>query len=126
MASISGASPASLSSPFVCLTGVAALAAVYHDGSDHVGLADATTAATSPAVGIVVRKPTSTTCILVYKGEVGGFIGLVPAAVYYLDVIPGGITATPTSATGTILQRIGWARNTTTLVVEIDLDYQQL
>lgn len=126
MASISGNTGLAFSQPFTCPPGVAVLGVVYHDGSDHVDRADATSEATSPAVGVVVFMASPTSCLLVYKGEMDGFVGLVPTATYYLDIVAGKITTTPPSAVGNVLQRIGWARNTTTLVVEIDLDFQLL
>ena len=126
MAAVFGAPLTAYSAPFVCLASVGVLDAVYHDGSDHVARASAASTATAPAVGLVARKLSPTSCILVYKGEMPGFVGLVPASMYYLDVAAGQIATSPTGTVGTVLQRIGWARNSTTLVVEIDLDYQQL
>jgi len=126
MGAILGAPATSLSSPFGCPSSVVVLDAVYHASADRVDRASATSLATAPAVGIVVHKMSPTTCILAYKGEISTFSGLVPSSTYYLDVAAGQITPSPLSTTGNILQRIGWARNPTTLVVEIDLDFQQL
>lgn len=126
MAEIIGPGVDSVSAPFACLGSVSVRDAVFHDASDHVTRANASSNVVAPCVGIVLFKPNPTTCVLVYKGEMSGFIGLIPTSTYYLDTVNGQITTTPPNAVGNVLQRVGWARNATTLVVEIDLDFQLL
>ena len=49
-----------------------------------------------------------------------GYAGLTPDAEYFLsDTVPGGITATPPTGAGTILQRIGRADQATNLLIDI-------
>ena len=96
---------------------------VYISGADTVALADADDPAKVPAIGVVVAIIDPTNCRVQLQGEVGGFGGLVPNTDYYLDTAAGGITAAPPIAPGSIVQKIGRARDATTLVVETDLDY---
>jgi hypothetical protein len=105
---------------FTCPVGAAVGDAVALSAADTVILADADNASARPAIGIVASKPTPTTCVLRYAGELGGFTGLTPGATYYLSTTPGAIqTPTPTGA-GVLSQVIGDARNTTTLVIDIE------
>lgn len=107
---------------------VAVCDAVNVNGSDQVQRADATSAATAPVAGFVSFKPTVATSKLIYSGELGGFVGLVAGASYFLDVNPGQITQVPPAlpadaGTGKIVQRVGIAKNATTLIVQIDPSY---
>jgi hypothetical protein len=56
---------------------------------------------------------------IVTFGSLEGFVGLTPGAVYYLNTVDGGITATPPSAGGTIKQKVGRAMSATKLMVRI-------
>jgi len=127
MATISfPADPPTLPGPFNCLATVSIRDVVYLDGSDHVAKASGLTQATGPAVGVVVAKPTPTTCILSYEGEVDGFAGLTFGATYFLSTTLGGITTNPgpgmPTLPGEFVQHIGWARSATMLVLQIDRD----
>ena len=54
-----------------------------------------------------------------FEGEISGFVGLTPGTVYFLsDTTPGGVTDTPVTASGRILQRIGVATSATTIDFE--------
>ena len=102
-----------------CPVGVAVRDAVYLDGADSVDQADASSAASSPAVGLVRSKPTTTTALVQTAGELPGFVGLTPGVPYYIsDSTPGAITAVAPGG-GSAVQVVGFARNTTTLVVII-------
>ncbi len=104
--------------PYTCPVGVSVNDAVYITGADAVDQADASGAATSPAVGFVRFKPTATSCIVQSDGELSGFIGLTPGAIYYLsDSAVGAITATAPTTSGSTVQPLGFARNATTLVI---------
>jgi len=121
--------PGGLSSPYSCAPGVAVLDAVYLTGADTVGQALANGVATMPVIGIVASKPTPITCIIRYHDEQAGFVGLAPGATYYAsDVTPGAISlAAPVSPPpGHVIQRVGFARSTTTLVVFLDRDIDVL
>lgn len=102
-------------------SGSTANQAVYSNGTDSVALANATSLTTVPVLGFISSKPTSTTAIVCYSGELGGFSGLNPSSLYYLSTTPGQITTTPPSGTGNVVQPVGIARNPTTLVVGLQL-----
>lgn len=54
-----------------------------------------------------------------FEGKVGGLSGLTPGATYYLTS-GGGIQSTkPAATTGDIDQKVGYALDATTLVIEI-------
>ena len=106
--------------PYTCPVAVAVGDAVFISGSDAVDRADASSAATSPAFAIVRAKPTTTTCLIQSSGEVDAYGGLIVGATYFLsDSTPGGITDTAPIG-GSTQQPLGFARNSTTLVVLID------
>jgi hypothetical protein len=119
-------SPFSSASPtsavFTCPAGVNLNDAAAITGADAADQADANNAAARPCRGFVISKPTATSCILQYAGELSGFVGLTPNATYYLSETAGAISGKPTSP-GTIQQVVGWARNTTTLVIDIEQNY---
>lgn len=105
---------------YICPATVVVGDAVYLSGADAVDKADADAALNRPAMGIVSAKPTTTTCTLRYSGELGGYTGLTPGATYYLSTVSGGIvTPTPTGS-NVLSQVLGDARNSTTLVIDIE------
>jgi hypothetical protein len=81
---------------------------------------------TKPAIGFVVAKPTATRAIVKHYGEIGGFSGLTPGATYFLDTVAGAISAVAPLLLGNIVQRIGFARNATTIVLQIERDWTVL
>lgn len=91
--------------------------------ADNADVADADTTATVPVVGIVISKPTTTTAIVRYVGEVTGLAGLTAGSVYFLSTTAGAITATPPATTGNVVQKIGVARSATVLALHIDLNF---
>lgn len=99
--------------------GVVLKSIVYLSSSDTVSQADASSSATAPAIGIVTAIA-GPSCTVQTEGEYSGFSGLTPGAIYYLSTTAGGITATPPSSTGQILQKVGIAKDATTLVMEFD------
>jgi len=116
----SGSAP--VSAVYSCPATVSLYDAVALTGADAVAEADADNAAARPCRGFVVAKPTATSCIIQYAGELNGFAGLVADQTYYLSETPGQIGAKPTSP-GTIQQVVGWARNATTLIIDIEQDF---
>jgi hypothetical protein len=114
------------SAPLNCPAGVNLFDAVYATiTNDSVDKANATSFATAPVFGFVITKPTATTCIVAYAGEVTGFAGLLAGEQYYLDTTNGAITLIAPSGSGNIVQRIGSAKDATTLVVNLG-DYTEL
>lgn len=106
---------------YTCPSGTAINQLVYISAADTVALADNTSPGSAfPAIGFVAAKPTTTTCIVTWVGELGGFGGLVPGSVYFLGNA-GGITTTPSSPACN--QRVGIARNATTMYLGFSHDY---
>jgi len=95
---------------------------VYLVSDDAVDQADATSLATMPVIGMVRLKPTATSCVVQYAGELDGFSGLIAGSTYYQDLVSGDITDTPPSSPGEVLQRLGFAKSSGTLVVQVDRD----
>lgn len=108
---------------YTCDSGIAVRDAVYLSSDDTVAKADADDETKQPLIGFVVSKPTSTSCIVKYSGELGGFTGLTIGVNQYLSETPGEITTTAPTASGSIVQKVGFARNSTTLVIFVDRDY---
>lgn len=101
--------------------------AVYPDSNSKRQQALATTAAAAAASGIItaVAQPGSTSaasgegCTETVFGPVGGFSGLTPGAIYYVDdSTAGGITATAPSGTGKWAKGVGYAETDTILFVD--------
>jgi hypothetical protein len=100
--------------------------AVAVDSNSQIVKAKADTAATSAAIGIQVAVPTAgaTTsvagerCTVVTLGPVGGFSGLTPGAIYYVDSNTAGeITATAPTGALVWAKSIGYAESATVLFV---------
>lgn len=103
-------------------SGVGLNVIMYSTGADSADLADNGSMNTAQdVVGVVVDKPTSTTATIAHEGEVSGFSGLTPDAIYYLGTT-GGITDTPLDPNanpGKVHLRVGVAKNSTTLVLHL-------
>lgn len=110
---------------YACPTTVAVGEAVYLSAADTVDKADATDN-TKIAIGVVTSKPTTTSAVVALFGEAPVFSGLTPGATYYLATTPGAVTAVPPSASGNVVQPVGFARNATTLVIQVDRNYTVL
>lgn len=98
---------------------------VYNDaGTVKARKADASNAL--PANGYALSAVTAPAAVDVYfSGIIAGFVGLTPAARYFLSDTAGGVTTTPPTTSGHIVQFVGTAVSTT----EIDftpVDYIRL
>ncbi|MBD3261221.1 MAG: hypothetical protein GF334_05980 [Candidatus Altiarchaeales archaeon] len=102
------------SGPYTCDTGVSVLEFVYFSASGTVDEADSTDTAKIPAIGVVVNKPTTTSCLIAHEGEIEGFAGLTAGSSYYLTST-GGLSSTAPSTPGEVVQRVGIATSATTL-----------
>jgi len=110
---------------FACPGAVAVGDAVYQtavaDTVDKALMAAGVTQ-TPEAIGIVIVKPTATTCTVVLFGLAAVPGALVAGSIYYVsNAVAGGITATPPSSKGEKIQRIGVAVNATLIDVDPDL-----
>lgn len=108
-----------LETEWTCPAGVALYDVVYQTGSNSVDQARADSVSTMPAVGVVRAKPTATTCIIARSGGVSG-LSLTADTYYYVSAsTAGAITSTPPSGSGNRVQQVGYAKTTSTLVVEL-------
>ncbi len=105
---------------FTCPAGVSVREVVAITSANTVDKADADDATKRPAYGIVVSKPTSTSCIVRLLGELTGFSGLTPGATYYVSTTPGAIVTPAPSGSGVLRQVVGDAISSTVLCVDIE------
>lgn len=96
---------------------------VYLSSPDLIDKADADDILKQPLIGIVQSKNSLIEAIVLYTGELTGFVGLIPGSTYFLSKISGQFTTDPPLDEGAIVQKVGFAKNSTTLVVLIDRDY---
>jgi len=113
-----------------CLVGASVGQIVYLTGAAGPAV-DAALAAhpssTYPAIGFISLKMSPTTCTVQTDGELAVFAGLTPGAIYYVDpVTPGAITSTPPSASGHVVQKVGQAKDATTILINLDTDFTEL
>jgi len=92
--------------------------------SDTVGLA--TSNGVFPAIGFIASMPSTSQAILQYDGEINGFTGLIAGETYFLGPTPGGVTSTPTLSPGFIVQQVGIAKDSATMIIKIDINYTLL
>ena len=111
---------------YTCAAGDVVGDAVYISVADTVAKADNDGANTYPVIGFIISKSAPTTCLVQYIGEAAIFVGLTVGARYYLSDVPGAITTTAPTASGKRVQPMGFAKNTTTLVIQVDQDYEEL
>lgn len=89
--------------------------------ANQVVLADATDA-TLPAFGVVIDVIDTTTCVVREFGDAAGVTGggaFTPGATVYLSETAGAATTTPPATAGSIVQKIGIAKNATDVIVGI-------
>jgi len=107
---------------FTTDTGVVVGELVYASGSFAADEADNSAVGTGPAIGIVTAKPTTTTATVAFAGEVSVLSGLTVGADFFMgtngSIILAGVLPT---ATGSVIQKVGVAVSTTTLLLNIQL-----
>lgn len=91
--------------------------AVFENVANSVRQANASSIANMPVIGIIIAKPTSTTCVIARSGE-AAVAGLTVGQEYYASTTPGQLTVVVPTAAGQVAQYVGYARNITTLVVQ--------
>jgi len=96
---------------------------VAFSAAGTVDKASASVGGPRPAVGIVVSKPATTQAVVQYYGEVTLAGPLTSGFTYYLSTTAGVFTDSAPSSTGEMLQRIGFAKSATVLVLTIDRDH---
>ena len=103
---------------------LAAAKAVSVDASGAFIYANASTL-TKPAIGIV-RVVGQTNGEIVTLGPCGGFVGLIKGKVYYLDAVDGGLTDSPPTTPGCLVQPVGVGLNGSTIFVRPSLGFQSV
>jgi hypothetical protein len=94
--------------------------AVFENVSNSVRQANASSPATMPVIGIIIQKLSSTSCIIARSGEVTLPGPLVVGQEYYASpTVPGQLTTAVPTASGQVAQYVGYAKNTTTLVIQL-------
>ncbi len=105
---------------FSCPANVSVGDAVYLTAGGGVDRARADSAATMSVFGFVASKPTTTTCSVTSVGSVGNFSLLTPGSVYFVSTtITGGITGTAPSAVGHVVQQVGIATSSSSIVIQL-------
>lgn len=92
---------------------------VYFNASGAVLKADATAIAKQARGYVTVAVANAANATVFFDDSNTALTGLTPGLTYYLSVISGGVTATPTTTSGQIVQEIGFAASATTLRVNI-------
>jgi hypothetical protein len=110
---------------YACPPAMPMYAFAYLVDADTVDESDASDPSTFPAIGVVIEKPTPTTCKLAYAGKVSGFSALLPGF-YFISNVPGAIQTSPPTQPGWAVQPIGWARNDNALILQIDRSFTVL
>jgi hypothetical protein len=101
--------------------------AVRASAADTVDRADAVNTANGPCIGFVLSKPNPGQAVVQFVSTLTMAGPLVPGATYYLGLAPGTITSNVAAyVAGNVLQRVGYALDITTLVIQVDRDFQVL
>lgn len=109
--------------PYTCDPSVQVNDVVGHLGSAVLMPALAVQPFEGQVIGIVISKQSSTACVVRILGPVGGFTGLTPGIQYYLSALTAGaITSTLYSTPGQIVYRVGFAKDSITLLWILDQD----
>jgi len=94
--------------------------AVFENVASSVRQSNANNTATMPVIGIIISKPTPTTCVIARSGEVTLVGPLTVGQEYFASsTVPGQLTPTVPTLSGFVAQYVGYAKNTTTLVVQL-------
>lgn len=98
-----------------------AVNAVYISAADNVSKAIASAPGTAQVLGFAISTVSDTNPVSVRKfGALAGFSTLTSGSRYYLDgASAGAITATVPSTSGHTIVQVGYAKNTTTLDINI-------
>jgi len=103
---------------FNCSSNENVLDVVYIKDDMSVARANASTINTSNVIGVIIDKPSDTTCSVVVHGIIDIFSNLEVSKRYFLDINDGQITTIPTTSPGTILLELGVALTDTMLLFD--------
>lgn len=92
---------------------------LWNDGGTLKARKANATDASKPSHGFVNESVTSgNNATVLHDGAVAGLSSLTPGADYFLSTTGGAVTATAPSATGNVIQPIGFAKSATEIVYE--------
>ncbi len=109
-----------LESIWSCTATEQVLDLVFESSSNTVSRSNATSLATMPVIGMIINKPTATTCIIATSGEIPGIGGLTPDRAYYADIVNGGITLSIPATSGAVVQSVGTSKSNNVLSLHLD------
>jgi hypothetical protein len=92
---------------------------VYISNTGTVLKADATAIGKQARGYVIAAFANAATATVYFDDSNSSLTGLTPGTTYYLATTAGGVTATPTTTAGQIVQEIGFASSATTLRVNI-------
>lgn len=121
-----GGGGTALTSDFPAQVSAQALLKVVTIGTDGLAkLASAQPGTDGPqnAIGIVSALPGGGIVTVQQEGELAGWGGALTVGVtYYLAVTPGALVSVPPSVTGQFVQKIGYAKTSSVMIIEVDRD----
>lgn len=94
---------------------------VRADGAGAVEAVDIDATPTQMAIGVIISKPTTTTCVVQSTGEVSG--SFTAGALYYVGVASNAVTPRPASPASGLrtVQIVGQALTTSRLMLGIKI-----
>ena len=106
---------------YIAQVGISARDVVYISSADNVSPADASSTATSYAIGFAISTVLAAASVgIKTDGIMGGFSGLTTGGRYYLSAsTPGAITATIPTGTGNTVVQCGYAKSATDLQIQL-------
>lgn len=116
--------PTGIGSDAITATSGEALAAgdfVYISATGTILKADATAPAKAARGYILAAVANGAQATVYFDDNNTAVAGLTPGATYYLSATAGGVTTTPPTTAGQIVQELGFASSTTSLHVNIKI-----
>jgi hypothetical protein len=114
---------ASVKQTYICPGTVNVFDVVALSAADTVDKANAANPALSPALGIVLSKPTATSAEVMHYGSIPGMVGLTVGATYFLSSSSGGMSTIPPTGSGVVVQTLGVATSTTTFLAMVTREF---
>jgi hypothetical protein len=119
-----------IKSLYMCPVGVNVRDVVYQTGAGTADTADCTgPIPKGPSIGVVIEKPTPTTCYVVQQGRIPGFppATFIPKETLFMGIL-GSMSrgALLPGVPGTIIQEVGYAKSDTEVMVNLDRDWYDI
>jgi len=116
-----------IKSLYICPPALPLRAVVYQTGPGTVDVADCNgPVPNGPAIGVVLSKPTGTSCYVVQQGLVPGFppASFVPKTMLFMGAAGALVPSVALPlAVGTMIQGVGYAKTDTDIMVSLEVDY---